>query len=458
MNFLIIVTFLSLFSVDYLANNLQVIPQKFFLLPEAMSAAVMVVVVLAGISRRQLDMAPKYAIFLAWFILTVAAGLILNRVDSLVAISGFRIYLKSLPFFLLPMVYTFTDKQIRVQLLWLLGLCMTQIPLTIYQRFFQYRDVMTGDVVGGSLGVNTSGVLSILLIFGIALIVGFYFKKLLKAWQAIPLALLLFIPTTLNETKVVLLLFPFVIIAPLFFAPNIANRGRKLLLMSVVGSMFMVLFFVAYDILQGEREGTLVERMQSGNMFSYMFKGTDKVGKFSEIEVGRFDAIAFAIDKVADTGSSIFGVGIGNASPSNTDKLVGEYWKTYYWTVPEKNMASRVIWEMGYVGLLVYLGFLAIAFLDAKYLAKGDNFVAAFALGWTPIVLIIAGSFVYLQTFVTTVFSHLFFFYSGYIAATRYRLHKTEYAETEHAKRHDPKRFAPQINPRGEKKFKPMIG
>ena len=117
MNFLLIVTFISLFSVDYLANNLQVIPQKLFLLPEGMAAAAMIIVVLAGISRRQLDMAPKYAIFLAWFILTVAAGLILNHVDSLVAISGFRIYLKSLPFFLLPLVYSFSDRQIRVQLL-----------------------------------------------------------------------------------------------------------------------------------------------------------------------------------------------------------------------------------------------------------------------------------------------------------------------------------------------------
>ncbi|MDO6460053.1 hypothetical protein Q4485_05040 [Granulosicoccaceae sp. 1_MG-2023] len=458
MNFLIIVTFLSLFSVDYLANNLQVIPQKMFLIPEAMAAAAMVVVVLSGISRRQLDMAPKYAIFLGWFLLTVTAGLILNHVDSLVAISGMRIYLKSLPFFLLPMVYTFSDKQIRVQLLWLLGLCLTQIPVTLYQRFVQYRGVLTGDPIGGTLGVNTSGVLSILLIFGIALLVGFYFKKLLKAWQAIPLALLLFIPTTLNETKVVLILFPFVIISPLFFAPNIAHRGRKLLLMSVVGSIFMVLFFIAYDVLQGEREGSLVERMKSGNMFSYMFKGTDKVGKFSELEVGRFDAIAFAVDKASNQGHSIFGVGIGNASPSNTDKLVGEYWKTYYWTVPEKNMASRVIWEMGYTGLLIYMGFFIFAFLDAKALARGDDFVAAFALGWTPVVLIMAGSFVYMQTFVITIFSHLFFFYAGHIAATRFRKKKQAYSETEHAKRHDPKRFAPQIDPRGTKKFKPMIG
>ena len=304
--------------MDYLANNLKVIPQKMFLMPEGMAAAAMIVVVIVGLVGKKIYMAPKYAIFLIWMILAVTSGLVINQVDSLVAISGVRIYLKSLPFFLLPLVYSFSDKQIKTQLFVILALCFTQLPLTIYQRFVQYAGIKTGDVVGGSLGVNTSGILSILLMLGIAILIALAVKGRIKYRYAVPAILLLFLPTTLNETKVVLLLLPFVLISPIFFAPGIKNRGRKLFSLSIVGAIFLFSFFIMYDVLQGDREGTLLERMQSGNMFSYMYKA-DKVGKFSEYEVGRFDAIAYALKKVHGTGNAIFGVGIGNASPSNSD-------------------------------------------------------------------------------------------------------------------------------------------
>ncbi|MCB1757745.1 MAG: hypothetical protein KDJ38_19655 [Gammaproteobacteria bacterium] len=450
MNVLIFATFLSLFSMDYLANNLEVIPKRLFLIPEGLAAATMIIVILLGISRRQLFMAPKYAIFLLWFLLAIVAGLVINQVDPLVAISGMRIYLKSIPFFLLPMVYSFSEKQIKWQLYFLLALCLTQIPVTFYQRFVQYAGLPTGDVVGGTLGVNTSGILSVILIFGIAILVAMLVKKRLSAWAAIPLILLLFAPTTINETKVVLLLFPFVLISPIFFAPGIRNRGRKLLLLSVIGTIFMLGFFIMYDLLQGDREGTLLERMKSGNMFSYMYK-QDQVGKFSELEVGRFDAVAYAMGKISDTGNSIFGVGIGNASPSNQAALEGEYYKKWYWMAPAKVMLSRTLWEMGYVGIILYGALFLFLFLDAKVLAKGDDFTAAFALGWLPITLIVAGSFVYFSTFATISISHLFFLYAGYIASERYQRQSQALRDSEQFKRSDPRRFAAKINPNTKK-------
>ncbi len=446
MNFLLIATFISLFSVDYLANNLQVIPKMLFLIPEGMAAAAMLAVILIGISQRRLNMAPKYAIFLAWFLLVIVSGLIINQVDSLVSISGIRIYLKSIPFFLLPMVYSFSDKQIKTQLITLLLLCLLQVPISLYQRFFQYANVLTGDVVGGSLGVNTSGVLSFILIFGMAFVISMVFKKRLATWKGILVILVLFIPTTINETKVVLLVFPFVLIAPLFFGPGIQNRGRKILLMSVVGSIFMIGFFIMYDVLQGEREGTLMSRLQSGNMFSYMYK-QDKAGQFSDQEVGRFDAIAYAVKKIDSTGNSIFGVGIGNASPSNRRKLEGAYHKKWYWMNPGKIMLSRTLWEIGYLGTTLYLLLFVLVFQDARALAKGNDFVAAFALAWLPITLILAGSFVYFSTFSITIISHLFFLYAGFIAATRRTRKQEEFRSTEQARRADPKRFAAKINP-----------
>ncbi len=457
MNFLMYITFVSLFSIDYLANNLMVIPQKLFLLPEAMAAIAMLVVVIVGITNKTMHIAPKYSIFLLWFLLAVVAGLIVNQVDSLVAISGVRIYLKSMPFFLLPLVYSFSDKQIKWQLYALLALCLLQLPITVYQRFVQYAGLPTGDVVGGSLGVNTSGVLSILLLLGIAILVAMLVKKRIAAWKAVSLILLLFLPTTLNETKVVLLLFPFVLASPLVFAPGIQNRARKLILLSLIGGTFMIGFFVMYDFLQGGREGTLLERMQSGNMFSYMYK-KDKVGKFSDQEVGRFDAIAYAMKKISDTGNSIFGVGIGNASPSNNSKLEGEYQKKWYWMEPAKVMFSRTLWEMGYLGIILYSAFFLFVFLDSTALAKGDDFVAAFALAWLPITLIVAGSFVYMSTFVTTLFSHLYFFYAGYIASVRRVRIKVKFSESEQFNRTDPKRFAAKINPSKNKGFKPVLG
>jgi len=447
MNLLIIMTFLSLFSIDYLANNLQVIPQKFFLLPEGMAAFAMIIVIIVGISKKQIHLPIRYSVFLAWLLLSITAGLVINHVDSLVAISGVRIYLKSIPFFLLPLVYSFSDKQIRHQLILLTVLLLIQLPITVYQRFVKYAGIATGDVVGGSLGVNTSGILSILLMTAIAVFIAFLVKGRIKLWLVVPLIILLFLPTTLNETKVVLILFPFVLISPLIFAPGIINRGRKLLLLSVLGVIFLIGFFVVYDILQGDREGSLMSRMKSGNMFSYMYK-KDKVGRFSDAEVGRFDAIAYAIKKIDDTGNSIFGVGIGNASPSNSIKLVGAYHKKWYWMSPDKVMLSRILWEMGYTGVVLYLAFFFMVFQDSRALSKGDDLISAFALAWLPITLIIAGSFVYFSPFVSTIFSHLYFFYSGIIVAAKYNLSKESHKHSKHYKNTDPKRFAAMINPK----------
>ncbi len=447
MNFLIFTTFISLFSMDYLANNLKLIPQKMFLFPEAMAVAAMLIVIIVGFSRKRFNMAPKYAIFLIWFILSIACGLIINGVDSLVAISGVRIYLKSLPFFLLPFVYQFSEKQIKHQLYLLLILCLVQLPISAYQRFVQYAGVGTGDVVGGSLGVNTSGVLSILLMFAIALLTAMAIKGRIKTILAIPLIFLLFLPTTFNETKVVLLLFPFVLLSPVFFGPDVKNRIRKLILLSVVGTFFLVGFVAVYDVIQDNKGGSLVEKIQSGAMFSYMYKD-DKLGKFSQYEVGRFDAIVYATKKIHDTGNSIFGVGIGNASPSNSKKLVGEYYTKWYWMVPEKVMLSRIIWEMGYVGVILFITLLTFVFFDARYLSKKAGWIGSFALGWVPIVLIVGGSFTYFSIFVTALLSHLFFFYSGYIASTRYVFDRDKHLESDHFKRTDPKRFANKINPR----------
>jgi hypothetical protein len=126
----------------------------------------------------------------------------------------------------------------------------------------KYAGVETRDVVGGTLGQNTSGVLSVYLACTISLVIAFYLKGRIKRSMLLILIGLLFLPTTLNETKVSLLLIPFALISPALFLPGQMNKIKRILPVMAVCIVLMVVFVQVYDHLwRSHRRGvTLGER------------------------------------------------------------------------------------------------------------------------------------------------------------------------------------------------------
>ena len=146
MNKLLFFVFVTIFSIDYLAVQLQLISRQFTLAPELFSALVMLIVIMRFTVGKTFALNPKYVILIGFLLVHMIIGIIINLVSAGTVIAGIRNYMKFLPFFLLPAVYNFSDAQIRNQLKLLLALVLLQSPLAIYQRFIQFADRMPRDI------------------------------------------------------------------------------------------------------------------------------------------------------------------------------------------------------------------------------------------------------------------------------------------------------------------------
>lgn len=211
---------------------------------------------------------------------------------------------------------------------------------------------------GGTLGQNTSGVLSVYLACAISLVVAFYLKGRIKPSMLLILIGLLFLPTTLNETKVSLLLIPFALISPALFLPGQMNKIKRILPVMAVCMVLMVIFVQVYDhIIVSHGRLTLGEFVGRDIAKEYLYRG-EKLRK--EKGIGRFDSIELAVDQLLRTGNLLLGVGIGNASPSFSDKLTGEYYKKYWQLQPGMTNLSYLLWEQGLVGVLLFIFFFGL--------------------------------------------------------------------------------------------------
>lgn len=419
MNILLYVLFLSIFSLDWIAFKLGGLPRVVTWLPEILSLITVALVVMLFATGKHFALKRKYLIFFSLFFMFILGGIIVNKVPSGVVLAGLRSNFKYLPFFFLPIVYAFSGEQISRQLKFLLVLSLIQCPVTIYQRFIKYAGVGTGDVVGGTLGAATSGVLSVYLACVISLVIAFYLKGHIKRSMMIILVGLLFLPTTLNETKVSLLLIPFALISPALFLPGQTNKTKRILPLMAACMVLMVIFVKVYDHIRvSPVQVTVGEFLERGRAKEYLYRG-EKLRQ--EKGISRFDSIELAVDQLSKTGNLLLGVGIGNASPSFSDKLTGEYYKKYWHLKPGGTYLSYLLWEQGLVGVLLFIFFFGLVLQDSIYLSKRNDIAGAISLGWISVVMIISGSFVYFGTFAQNIFAYLFWYFSGYIAAQRYR-------------------------------------
>lgn len=414
MNKLIYLLFIGIFTLDWLAFALGVVGRAATWTPELLSMIAITVVMVRLAQRNPIALPVRYAVWLGWFLLLVVGWAILNDVASGTLLAGMRTYLKFLPFFLLPLIYRFSEGQVRRQLVLLGLLSALQLPVTAYQRFVAFAGYHTGDVVGGTLGANTSGVLSVYLACALVVLVSFYLKGRIGAVKLGLLAILFALPMMLNETKITLLLIPAAVFGPMLLAGG-AN-AKKALVLGMTGLVIGAAFLITYEQLRGR--SVIDFYTAEGSLGEYLYKGEDPrlYEKFS-----RFDSLAGAVDKLGEGGDLLLGVGAGNASQSFSDQLTGEYYKKYEYLQPGMVYLSRLLWELGIVGVLTYLAFFALVAADAYRLRTEEGLLGPFALAWVLITGVMALSFVYFKTFDGNLFGYLFWYYAGYLVGERYR-------------------------------------
>jgi len=416
MNKLLYLLFLSVFFLDYFHYSLGITPRFTTWFPEVFAVLTCLIVAVQLAFKKAVFINIKYIILILLFLAIMLIGIALNTVSAGPIFIGMRVYLKHLPFFLLPAVYDFSDEQFKKQLLFILPLLILQCPLAVYQRLFQYRWSLTGDVITGTL--RLSGTLSIVMLCSIAVVFALYLKKKIGFKFFLITACCLFLPTTLNETKVTLFLLPVALVLPVFFCQGeaVSTKLKSLFTMALICVLFFSAFIPIYDHFMKPRSelGILdflrLEREGRG----YLYYGSE--GEPGE-KVGRFDTILLSYrDLSKDFGALTFGLGMGNVMDAHFQSFGGSIFKNLRYVQRAPALPS-LFWELGLSGVVVYIAFFFFLFRDALLLRKSDDIFGSFGLGWSAVIAIMGISLVYNNFMRLNILNFMFWYFSGVVAA-----------------------------------------
>jgi hypothetical protein len=404
-----------IFCVDWLADKLSLLPHSATYYAEGFAVVFMLAATLIVAQRRKFDIDLRIAVILILIIVSFVASAVSNQVATGVLIGGVRIHLKFLPFLILPLVYQFSDDQVRRQLYFILALTLIQTPIAFYQRFVKYADVDSGDPIGGTLGANASGLLSVWLACTITVVFSFFLMNRIGPKTIIMLLIALSAPMMINETKISFFLIPVALIIPAVFA----NRGgsRIVRLAMTAGATFLVLLILVtvYDALKPNKK--ILEWFTSDDATQYVYKGTATGGERKEVR--RLDAPRIAYKHLQYENAFLFGLGPGNLSPAFDPRFEGKYFRRYEHFQPKKVQMSLSLWETGFVGTSLIIALMLGCGLISYRLTLMDQHdqYQALALGWIGVTTILLLNLLYMSAFANNLFVFFYWFYSGVIIA-----------------------------------------
>jgi hypothetical protein len=413
---------LCTFYIVYLASfaTRLGLPQVLKYLPELLSGVMLVYVVFVGTKRRFDLVAPKYWLTFGALVLVILCGLASNGISSGPLIGELRFYVRAMPLFFVPAIYDFSEAELRQQLRVLLYLALLQLPVAVMQRWIVLsQDRFSGDAVQGTLG--DSGVLSIVLICSALVLTGLFLRRRLSKLRYGVLLALLLLPTTINETKVTLLLVPVGVLIVMIVG---AEVGRRLHI-AVVASSVILFFLAAYVPIYSMMEMHNPDKKESGildffgnnkKISGYMSSNISGLG--TKKDVRRGDAIMVPFKYLAqDPVRLSLGLGLGSVAPSN---MGPSFEGPYRGLFGQFTLMSIIFFmlEMGLVGCSLVLLLYYLLFRDALFVANNDTDIhGALAVGWTGVVALMFVAIFYDPAHQFESLSYLFWYFSGVIAA-----------------------------------------
>ena len=412
-------------------------------MPDGLSAIAVVMVIAQLTWGSRLSLPPRYVLLFTLFVLVVIVGWIVNSVSPGTTIAGTRFYFRYVPFFLLPMVFRFTDDDIKRIFGYLIKFFALQILVVSVQKFVlgYPPDQVSGTVLVGST-------LSFLLISGVCIALAAYLRNLLTLKWFLVLALALFYPTTVNETKATLILLPIGCIAVVLAGAGSKSGSETLKLLVKTGAFVSVLvvgFFVMYSLTlesefgvdeDGKAGRNLVEFFTDpGRTLNYLYTGeaslvdseailnrkdTKVFGQtvdpnIVESRTRRLDSVALPYFILRDRAVWLtLGLGAANTADFSVDFLNGQY--TQIWdTVGSELTITTVLLETGFLGLLLFVIFLLMLMRDGMKVAKisESGIQGALGAGLTGIAAMFILTLFYKNFIAFNATGYLFWFISG---------------------------------------------
>ncbi len=431
MQSLVLFMIVTVTTCEYLAQGdkwgrFAILPRSVGYLPELLGGVALVCVMALGIQNQFRFVRPSYWIVFGLLAFALAAGVIANGVESGPIFAGLRNYLRAIPWFFVPAVVAFSDKQVRTQLRVLLAICLLQVPVAIEQRIYTSGtyfgfEAVTGDWTTGTL--LDSGMLSIFLVAAACVVTALTIRQILTRRLGVPLFLLLLVPTMINETKATLVMLPIGVMVTLLCASRPGARLKQVGLVLGLSAVFLALFVPTYNALNEKRK----DSVGIGEFFLDNDKAKDYLLTNADVGgvgwVGRGDAIIVPMrETLKDPVRAAFGLGMGNASQSALGKEFSGRFNQLYERFLITGFA-RIMLELGFLGLSLLMCVYWFILQDSRVLArKGRGNKAALAAAWAGVTVVMTLALFYSKVEGSSALSCLFWYFSGLIAAERMRL------------------------------------
>lgn len=246
-------------------------------------------------------------------------------------------------------------------------LMLLQLPLVVYQRFVimprrvgpSEFDAVVGAFGGDPSGGGLSSVMGFFSIIGIITVIARWRAGLAPGWQALVLGASGAIGIALAEIKFMVILLP--IAFCLLFIRELGRRPLQSIVMIVVGLSLSSGILFAYKLQYGPkfRGGTSVAEYVE-EKFRQNTEG-DQIDMHNG-EIGRITAILLWYKKhdIRDPMPMLLGHGAGSSRAGSL--VVGVVQQNYAFSLT-RSAVSVLLWEVGVIGTLAFVGILISACL-----------------------------------------------------------------------------------------------
>lgn len=249
----------------------------------------------------------------------------------------------------------------------LLAIALLQLPFAIFERFLLVPlrggiEMLGGqatDVVAGTMGANLTGgspnsIMVFFVLMAFACVIARWKEKLIPTGRACLLSAILLLPLALGETKVVIVLLP--MIAMLLLTKDIQREPSKFI--PILFLLFVLTFALAYLYVYVMLDSTFIDAVEGILRYNIQDIG------YGNLLLNRTTVLTFwaGLHDWSNPMTFLFGHGLGSSYGAGFD--AGHMAQLYPKYGINLTTISTLLWDLGVVGLVLYVSILAVAWLQ----------------------------------------------------------------------------------------------
>ena len=287
-------------------------------------------------------------------------------------LGGFKRYFQAFGLMLALATMALTRKDFDAWLKLLLGIALLQLPFALFERFVlvALRGGMAAggeatDVVAGTMGANLQGgspnaIMVTFVLIAFAFVFSRWKEKLIDTSRFFLLSFILLTPLVLGETKVVVVMLP--ILALILLRKDIKKEPLKYLPI-FIGLLLMTLA-LGYVYVYYMLDSNFVEAFKG--IVSY---NVGNIG-YGKLLLNRTSVMTFwwGLHSWADPITFMLGHGLGSSYGSG--QAAGHMAQLYPGYGINLTTISSILWDLGLVGLVLYVSIFIVAWVQVGNLWK----------------------------------------------------------------------------------------